>query len=77
MLEQVTLPVPALSRLTQNPDLDQASVDEFLEEHSFPMQEGDRSTFVYQGNADAVRLHHWVHGAANSQSFHRHAVLYH
>lgn len=75
MLEQVTLPVSAVSRLTQNPDLDQASVDEFLEAHSFPMQDGDRTTFVFAGSADEVRLHHWVHGAANAQSFDRHPEL--
>jgi enterochelin esterase family protein len=75
VLEQVTLPVPALSRLTQNPDLDQTSVDEFLREHSFPMQEGSRTTFVYAGDADAVRFHHWVHGVTNSRSFDRHVDL--
>lgn len=75
MLEQVTIPVPALGRLTQNPDLDQATVEDFLEGHSFPLQAGGRTTFVYAGDADAVRLHHWVHGATNAQSFARHADL--
>ena len=60
-----------MGRLTQNPDLDRESVEEFLKEHTFPLQEGGRTTFVYAGDADTVRLHHWVHGATNSQQFER------
>ena len=75
MLERVTLPVSSLSRLTQNPDLDQAALEDFLRQHSFPLQEGGRATFVFAGEADAVRLHHWVHGVNNLQSFERHPEL--
>lgn len=71
----MSLPVPALGRLTQNPDLNQAAVDEFLQAQTFPMQDGDRTTFVYTGEADSVRLHHWVHGAVNAQAFDRHPEL--
>ena len=75
MLEPITLPVAALTRLQQNPDLDHPAVQRFLESHSFPLQEGGRTTFVYAGPADTVRLHHWVHGASNFQPFERLADL--
>lgn len=48
-----------------------ARVDEFLDRHDFPLQEGRRYTFVYRGGADAVRLRHWIFGLPTSQPFHR------
>ncbi len=65
----------ALSRLTQNLDAGPEAVEKFVENHCFPLQEGGRTTFVYAGKADAVHLHHWVHGANNSLPFERHPKL--
>jgi len=46
-------------------------VDAFLDRHDFPLQDGRRSTFVYRGEADAVRLRHWISSLPTSQPFHR------
>lgn len=72
MLIQVSQPVSALSRLTKNPSLDPESVQSFVEDHTFPLQDGSRTTFVFHGPAEAVRLQHWLDGSPKSQNFQRH-----
>ncbi len=47
------------------------AVDRFLGEHAFPIVEGSYCTFVYRGEADDVRLRHWVFGLPSSQPFQR------
>jgi enterochelin esterase family protein len=42
-------------------------VDELLARHTFPVVEGRDVTFVYRGDADAVRLQHWIHGLTAAQ----------
>lgn len=63
--------VPAIDRLRERPDLVAGDVDAFLEAHDFPLEEGGRTTFVYRGEADAVRLQHWVYGLPSSRDFER------
>jgi len=41
-------------------------VDTFLDEHAFPLVEGASVTFVFRGEADDVRLRHWVFGLPSS-----------
>lgn len=47
------------------------AVDAFLEENDFPLAEPPFYTFAYRGEADAVRLRHWIHGLPTSQPFRR------
>jgi len=79
MLEQVSQPVAALNRLTDAGTVDPGALEAFLEEHAFPLQDGPVTTFVYRGEAEAVRLHHWLTGAPNSQPFvhHQGSELWH
>ena len=41
---------------------DAAAVDRFLARHEVPIVEGDRCTFLYRGEADAVLLVHRIFG---------------
>ena len=75
MLVQTSQPVPALSRLTRNPSLNDSSVQSFVEENTFPLQDGSRTTFVFHGQAEAVKFQHWLDGSPNSQIFRRHDGL--
>ena len=47
------------------------ALDEFIEEHEFPIVEGSRCTFVYRGDASMVRLRHWVYGLPTAEPFTR------
>ena len=47
------------------------SVDSFLAANSFPLVDGDRVTFVFRGEADAVKLWHAIFGLPTFQPFHR------
>jgi enterochelin esterase family protein len=46
-----------------------AAIEAFLARHDFPLVEGTSVTFVWRGEADAVRLRHWIHGLSSSQPF--------
>ena len=52
----------AVNRLREQPNLDHAAVDRFLEDNDVPIIEGDRATFVYRGEAEDVCLAHRVLG---------------
>ena len=39
----------------------------FFANHSFPLVEGDTITFVWRGDAQEVKLHHWVFGLESAQ----------
>jgi len=47
------------------------AVERFLSAHAFPLVEGDHVTFVWTGEADAVRLRHFIYGLPTSQAFER------
>lgn len=46
-------------------------VNEFFNHNQFPLVEGDLITFVWRGEANEVRLRHWVFGLASSQNLAR------
>lgn len=43
------------------------AVEAFVKRHEFPVVEGTRVTFVYVGEADEVRLRHFIFGLPSSQ----------
>lgn len=45
------------------------SVDAFLGEHEIPLVEGTSVTFLFRGEADDVRLQHFIYGLETSQPF--------
>jgi enterochelin esterase family protein len=47
------------------------AIEGFLGSHAFPLVEGDRVTFVWTGEADAVHLRHFIYGLPTSQPFAR------
>ncbi len=62
---------PAFRRLTRGRSPSEDAVAAFLAAHEFPLQSGRVSTFVYHGEAEAVRLRHFIYGLATSQPFSR------
>jgi enterochelin esterase family protein len=46
-------------------------VDAFLKDHTFPLIEGQSVTFAWRGEADHVRLRHFIYGLPASQPFAR------
>ena len=43
------------------------AIGSFLDRHEFPLAEGAKVTFVFRGQADEVRLRHWVYGLSTSE----------
>ena len=43
-------------------ELDQDGIRSFIESGVFPVIDGDRVTFFYQGIADGVAVRHWIYG---------------
>ena len=65
--EPVPGPLAALlSRRVTGP-----AIDQFLRDHDVPLQEGRSCIFLYRGEADSVRLRHWIHGLPSSQPLRR------
>ncbi len=48
-----------------------AEIDAFLAAHPVPLVEGSSVTFLYRGEAHAVRLHHWIYGLPSARPFTR------
>lgn len=61
----------AIHQLERSGELDSETIDRFLTEHRVPILEGTSVTFLYRGEADGVRLQHFVYGLETSQPFHR------
>lgn len=61
----------AVARLVEGPRPTREEIDAFLEEHELPLVEGDRATFLWRGEADAVRLRHWIFGLPSAEPLHR------
>lgn len=59
----------AIHKLAADGTPTQEAIDNFLNEHSFPLVEGRSVTFVYRGEADGVRLQHFIFGLETSQPF--------
>ena len=47
------------------------AIQGFLDRHEVPIAEGSKVTFLFRGQADAVRLRHWVYGLSSSEPLHR------
>ena len=45
------------------------AIDAFLTNHEFPIVEGRHCTFVFRGEADEVRLRHWIYGLETARPF--------
>src|SRR5690242_14442280 len=43
----------------------------FLGSHRFPLVEGTRTTFVYRGPGEKVRLRHFIYGLPSSRPLHK------
>jgi enterochelin esterase family protein len=65
----VTLAIRRLLEHHEKPDA--AAVDEFLRTNRPPIVEGPSVTFLYRGEAQAVRLRHFISGFPRKQPFHR------
>ncbi len=50
---------------------DAATIDRWLEGRAVPVVEGSSVTFLWRGEADAVRLRHLIYGLPSSQAFER------
>jgi len=61
----------AIRRLEQQDPLTEEAIGAFMEENTFPIQEGTTSTFVFRGAADKVNLRHFIYGLPSSQPFAR------
>ena len=48
-----------------------AAVKAILGEVEFPHVEGRNVTFLFQGEADEITLHHWIHGLPGEMQFRR------
>lgn len=61
----------AIEELTGSAPPAAESIERFLEANEFPLIEGTSVTFVYRGEADGVRLQHFIFGLETSQPFER------
>ena len=61
----------AVAELVEGPPPNPDEVTAFLEGREFPLVEGDRCTLVWRGEADAVRLRHWIFGLPSAEPLHR------
>jgi enterochelin esterase-like enzyme len=52
----------AVNRLRERLPVDGAALDRFVTRHASPIIEGERATFLFRGEADAVRVRHRVVG---------------
>ncbi|MCB9740004.1 MAG: DUF3327 domain-containing protein [Deltaproteobacteria bacterium] len=48
-----------------------AAIDAFLDAHEFPLVEGNHVTFIWRGQADGVRLRHFVYALQTEVNFQR------
>ncbi len=51
--------------IDQSPD--QSQVDAWVDAHEFPIVEGPSATFVWRGDADEVKLRHFIFGLESAQ----------
>jgi enterochelin esterase family protein len=62
---------PEIERLARIPSLKRRHIDSFVARNRFPLVEGSAVTFVYRGEADAVYLRLFMHGAADGRPLER------
>jgi enterochelin esterase-like enzyme len=61
----------AIHALLQGDPPTRDEVDDFLQQHSFPIVEGPNVTFVFRGAVDSVKLRHWIFGLESAQELER------
>ncbi|HEX7878056.1 MAG TPA: enterochelin esterase, partial [Candidatus Eisenbacteria bacterium] len=61
----------AFRKFAEGRRIDQAAIDAFLAGQPVPIVEGSNCTFVWRGEADEVRLRHWIFGLSTAQPFMR------
>ena len=61
----------AIHQLLADGPPDEEAIGAFLGEHQFPLNEGRSTTFVYRGEAEEVRLRHWIYGLPSTLAFQR------
>lgn len=59
----------AIAELIDAPRPDAERIARFLGAHTFPIAEGTRVTFVFQGDVSRVALRHWVYGLPTAVPF--------
>lgn len=62
---------PTVQRMLEEGTPDRERIEKFLADHSFPLVDDRRATFVFHGAADAVNLRHFIYGLPSSQPFQR------
>lgn len=60
-----------LQEIEQSARRSPRELDRLLAERDFPIVEGRSVTFVFRGEAEAVRLQHWIHGLQTAQPLSR------
>ena len=60
-----------LRQLLSSETITAEAIDDFIRDQSFPLVDGNHVTFVYRGEASAVRLRHFIYGLPTAQPFHR------
>lgn len=61
----------AIAELVHGPAPSGEAVQAFLDRHQVPIVEGSKVTFLFRGQADEVRLRHWIYGLTTSEPLHR------
>ena len=56
----------AIHKLAELETITETEIDDFVDQHEFPILEGSSITFVFRGQVDAVNLQHWVFGLESS-----------
>jgi enterochelin esterase-like enzyme len=59
----------AIAELIDGPTPTSKAIDRFVDQHEFPIVEGQRCTFVYRGEAREVSLRHWVYALPMAAPF--------
>ena len=62
---------PAIKFLCREGTPDLKAIDAFIADHTFPLVEPGRVTFVYRGQADKVFLRSWISGMNTAQPLER------
>ena len=61
----------AVAELVHGPSPTPEAIQAFLDRHQVPIVEGKSVTFLFRGEADEVRLRHWIYGLTTSERLHR------
>jgi enterochelin esterase family protein len=54
-----------------SPPPSREAIQAFIDRHGAPIVEGRKVTFLFRGQADEIRLRHWIYGLTTSERLHR------